>query len=205
MDHSLPHSSVHGILQARILEWVAITFSRGSSRPRDQARVSHIAGIFFTNWVTREALVAFSSTANFKDMEISKIFEMANFKVMETYTLSLCSGTATCFFLGPYLLFSWEVSKTFELEIYTRDIQHHTCHLVLPDDTHVDCSLCGYRGFCWVYEGRQVLVSFPSPLPDKFYDSVGKKIIKPTRVKTLKKLQTYFAFAWGLVEMCHFW
>ena len=44
MDYSLPGSSVHGILQARILEWVAIPFSRGSSQPRDRAQVSCIAG-----------------------------------------------------------------------------------------------------------------------------------------------------------------
>ena len=44
MDYSLPGSSVHGILQARILEWVAIPFSRGSCQPRDQTQVSHIAG-----------------------------------------------------------------------------------------------------------------------------------------------------------------
>ena len=47
MDYSLPSSSVHGILQERILEWVAISFSRGSSQPRDQNRVSCIAGRFF--------------------------------------------------------------------------------------------------------------------------------------------------------------
>ena len=41
--------TVHGILQARILEWVAFPFSRGSSQPRDQTQVSHIAGGFFTN------------------------------------------------------------------------------------------------------------------------------------------------------------
>ena len=46
---------VHGILQARILEWVAIPFSRGSSQPRDQTQVSHIAGGSFTSWATREA------------------------------------------------------------------------------------------------------------------------------------------------------
>ena len=46
---------VHGILQARILEWVAIPFSRGSSQPRDWMRVSGIAGRFFTSWATREA------------------------------------------------------------------------------------------------------------------------------------------------------
>ena len=51
MDCSLPGSSVHGILQARILEWVAIPFSKGSSGPRDWTRVSCIAGRFFTIWV----------------------------------------------------------------------------------------------------------------------------------------------------------
>ena len=44
----------HGILQARILEWVAIPFSGGSSQPRDWTQVSCIAGGFFTSWVTRE-------------------------------------------------------------------------------------------------------------------------------------------------------
>ena len=55
-DCSLPGSSVHGILQARILEWVAMPFSRGSSPPRDQTWVSCIAGRFFTVWATKEAL-----------------------------------------------------------------------------------------------------------------------------------------------------
>ena len=45
---------IHGILQARILEWVAILFSRGSSQLRDRTQDSFIAGGFFTNWVTRE-------------------------------------------------------------------------------------------------------------------------------------------------------
>ena len=46
---------VHGILQARILEWVAFPFTRGSSQPRDWTQVSRIAGGFFTSWATREA------------------------------------------------------------------------------------------------------------------------------------------------------
>ena len=49
MDYSLPHSSVHAIVQARILEWVAISFSRGSSHPRTRTQVSRIAGSFFTS------------------------------------------------------------------------------------------------------------------------------------------------------------
>ena len=55
MDCRLPGSSVHGIFRARVLEWVAISFSRGSSQPRDQTRVSHIVGRRFTIWATREA------------------------------------------------------------------------------------------------------------------------------------------------------
>ena len=56
MDCNLPGSSVHGILQARILEWVSMSFSRGSSWSKNRTRVSCIAGRFFTNWTTREAL-----------------------------------------------------------------------------------------------------------------------------------------------------
>ena len=55
MDCSLPGFSVHGIFQARILEWVDICFFRGSSWSRDRTWVSHIAGRLFTVWVTREA------------------------------------------------------------------------------------------------------------------------------------------------------
>ena len=56
MDRGSPGSSVHGILQARILEQVAISFSRGSSWPRNLTQVSCITGRFFTDWATRETL-----------------------------------------------------------------------------------------------------------------------------------------------------
>ena len=55
MDYNLPGSSVHEILQGKILEWVAIPFSRGSSLSRDQTQVSYIAGGFLTVWAAREA------------------------------------------------------------------------------------------------------------------------------------------------------
>ena len=48
MGYSLPGSFIHGILKARVVEWVAISFSRGSSRPRDRTQVSRIAGSCFT-------------------------------------------------------------------------------------------------------------------------------------------------------------
>ena len=55
VDCRLPGSSVHGIFQARILEWAAISLSRGSSQFRDRTRVSCTARRFFTDWATREA------------------------------------------------------------------------------------------------------------------------------------------------------
>ena len=51
-----PGFSVHGILQARILEWISMPFSRESSQPRDGIQVSCIAGRFFAVWATREAI-----------------------------------------------------------------------------------------------------------------------------------------------------
>ena len=54
IDCSPPGSSVHGILQARILEWIAIPFSRGSSQPRDWTWVSCTTGRFLTNWASKE-------------------------------------------------------------------------------------------------------------------------------------------------------
>ena len=59
MDCSLPGSSGHGILQARILERIAIPFSRGSSWTREWPQVSHTAGKFFTIWAIREAFLYF--------------------------------------------------------------------------------------------------------------------------------------------------
>ena len=56
VDCSLPRSSIHGIFQARVLEWVAISFSRGSSQPRGHTWVSHIVGRRFTIWATKQVV-----------------------------------------------------------------------------------------------------------------------------------------------------
>ena len=66
MDYSLPVSIGHGIFQAKILEWVAISFSRGSSWPRGRTWVSCIAGRFFTVWATREA----QTTLHFSETQL---------------------------------------------------------------------------------------------------------------------------------------
>ena len=59
MDCNPPGSSVHGISQTRILEWVAISFFRGSSQPRDLTQVSYVAGRFFTTEPTGKPSVCF--------------------------------------------------------------------------------------------------------------------------------------------------
>ena len=84
MDCSLPGSSVHGIFQARILEWVAIFFSRGSSWHRDQTQVSCIVGWLFTLWATRESPVQRGTLNNTKgsilqeDIVVFKVYVSNN-------------------------------------------------------------------------------------------------------------------------------
>ena len=68
MDCSLPGSSVHGIFQAKELEWVAISFFRGSSWCRDRTQVSSIAGRCFTVWATREVMITYSNFSGFKTL-----------------------------------------------------------------------------------------------------------------------------------------
>ena len=65
MDYSPLGSSVHGIFKARIPDWFAIPFSRGSSQCRDRAQVSCIAGGFFTTRATREAPVYCWGSVNY--------------------------------------------------------------------------------------------------------------------------------------------
>ena len=72
MGCSLPGSSVHGIFQARVLEWIAISFSRGSSQPRDRIRVSRIVDRRVTVWATREVHLVI--TCNGKESEKEYIF-----------------------------------------------------------------------------------------------------------------------------------
>ena len=78
MNSSLLGSSIHRIIQARILESVAIPFSRGSSQPRDRTLIFYIAGRFFTIWVTREIKLASSSIGpkNGKTLNIKLLFDL---------------------------------------------------------------------------------------------------------------------------------
>ena len=94
MDHT-----VHGIIQARILEWIAFPFSRGSSQPRNQTLVSHIAGRFFTSWATREA-----PKYSFRKILFIYLFLLVLGLCCCTQAFSGCCEQGSPF--GPFMAFS---------------------------------------------------------------------------------------------------
>ena len=105
MDCSPPGSSVSGILQARILEWAAISFSRGSSRPRDWTWVSCIAGILSTAWATREDLNRWATREI--TLLIFFLIKKKFFKIFwcEPYFKSLLNLLQYCFFFLMFWFF----------------------------------------------------------------------------------------------------
>ena len=105
-DCGLPDSSVHGILEARILERVAFPFSRGPSWPRDQTWVSHIAGRFFTVWATRETQVGYNYQ---KKKVISEwIFAPSVFYFQIHYFSYLTAWGKLLFLVFTYCYSYWE-------------------------------------------------------------------------------------------------
>ena len=75
--------TAHGILQARILEWVAVPFSRGSSQPRNRTQVSCIAGRFFTSWATREVIPQIC--LNSPTSHSVKVFKLLSFLLIDRF------------------------------------------------------------------------------------------------------------------------
>ena len=93
VDCSLPGSSIHGVLQAIIPEWVAISFSRESSQPRDWTQVSLIAGRCLTLWATREAW-----------FHLLKSYFMSYTNISSFLCISAVSKyTATIYYLSSFL------------------------------------------------------------------------------------------------------
>ena len=106
MDYSPPGSSVHGILQVRILEWVAISSSRESSQPRDQTRISCVSGIeggFFTSEPDRKILSIRAIQCNILVMHVNLLYKIS-------VKLSAKSQTVNIWFHGSYRLF-WNYSS----------------------------------------------------------------------------------------------
>ena len=109
MNCSLPGSSIHGIFQARILEWVAISFSRGSSQTRDWTWVSHIVGSCFTIWATREVNVPLVSPIFLKrslDFPILLFSSISLHWLLRKPFLSLLAILWNFAFMWVYLSFS---------------------------------------------------------------------------------------------------
>ena len=92
VDCSLPGFSIHGILQVRILEWVTISFSRGSSWPRDWTWVSCIGGRRFNLWATRYLLLTKTKIWNFLSdlFNVEKRFKVESVKVLVTQSCPTC-------------------------------------------------------------------------------------------------------------------
>ena len=88
VDCSLPGSSIHGIFQARVLEWVAISFSRGSSQPRGWTWISCIAGRCFTIWARSEASEGYERE-NGKAVRVLKLGKIAKVTNLG-YRVELC-------------------------------------------------------------------------------------------------------------------
>ena len=109
MDCSLPGSSVHRILQARILEWVAVPFSRRSSQPRNSTQVSCIAGEFFTVWATREAQSIFYASKYFQWKKVFRKICIDKITIWSQYTFLF-----TCTYL-IYVLYS-KLQKYFSFQ-----------------------------------------------------------------------------------------
>ena len=110
-------SSVHGILQAKIMEWVAILFSRGSSQPRDQTQVSCISGRFFSIWVIRENYLGISNLGILRYCLWDRIAELDRVVVqsLSGVWFFVTPWTAAC---QPSLSFtiSWSLLKLMSIE-----------------------------------------------------------------------------------------
>ena len=108
MNCSLLSFSIQGIHQARILEWVAIFFSRRSSRPRDRTHVSHIAGRLFTVWATGETFI------NKVNLTISFFFFLINLKptfILGNKFISKFAKIHSLFYILPNSSSSCSVAK----------------------------------------------------------------------------------------------
>ena len=123
-------SRVHGILQARILEWVAFPFSRESSQTRDQTQTSHIAGRYFTSWDMREnpTVLVLKWCPNNQGMRV-----WVERKNLSGFS-SLHAVRVASKFLSNLTLHEWNVSLTKHLTeacwVQRMDCsQKHTCGL----------------------------------------------------------------------------
>ena len=131
-DSLWPPCTVHGI-QVRILEWVTFPFFRVSSQPRDRAQVSHIAGRFFTSWVTREAQEYWSGSLFWEYLYFA-LFTEGYFSQVHNSGLTVLFSQ--CFKDVAWLSsrfhgFWWEVCSHSVLIVFPLYVQFHFSYLLL--------------------------------------------------------------------------
>ena len=137
MDCSLLGSSVHGILQARILEWVAISFSRGSSQPRNWTKVSYIAVRFFTDWATRikfciKSITILADTDNCLSIAICLGFCNIRFRPLKM----------------KHTACQWDILET---------VHATTCYYILTEETILSSLASLASPFPWMEYGQKWL------------------------------------------------
>ena len=120
MDCSPPGSSVHGILLAGMLKWVAIPFSRGCSWPRDQTHVSCLAGEFFTVWATRKAMILVFLIFSFKTY-----FSLSSFTLIKRFfSSSSLSAIRIVSFTHSHIWGCWCFSCLYWFQLVTHPARH---------------------------------------------------------------------------------
>ena len=165
MDCSLPSSSVHGISQARMLEWVAISFSRGSSQLRNWTHLSCIAGGFFTA-EPLEKPINMHRFANYTQVLSLNLFlnesdlMLPNQRHFPTFKIH-CSSFMSVLFISHSLTFPYQKKKkkksthkalwgTMEVRFHEDNISY-TTGLTL---SQISRGLSAYLQFCVMWDGR---------------------------------------------------
>jgi len=160
MDYNPPGSSAHGILQARILVWVAMPFSRGSSQPRDWTQVSCIGHGFFTHWTTWEAQFDIHIQYDMITM-ISVVTNCHHTKLLQN-----CQLYSLCCTLHPGdLFYTWKFVQLFLHPLVTwwfldlpNDLPHQFSRSVMPDSL-------------WPHGVQHTRLPCPSPTPGAYSSS----------------------------------
>ena len=153
MDCSPPVSSIHGILQARILESVVISFSRGSSWFSDQSQVSGIAGGLFTIWANRE--VPFSSVQLLSGVWLFP-------------TLWTAAGQASLSITN-----SWSLVKLTSIKLVIPSDHLTLCHLLLPPSIFPSIRICSNESVLHSSWPKYWSFNFSISLPNEYAGLVG--------------------------------
>ena len=123
MDCSPPDSSVHGIFQARILRWVSISFSWGSSWPRDQTQVSSITGRFFTIWATQKALRRKAMTNLDSVLKSKDITLLTNVNVAKAMVFPVVTCRCESWIIKSWCFWTVMLEKTLESPLDCKQIK----------------------------------------------------------------------------------